>query len=69
MVTRTYLSVTLYVHCLCWESIRLTSYTPLLHAGSRVVQLLLPTSYAMKEYMTNASLEGKTATKMADFAT
>ena len=54
---------------LSWGCIRLTSYTPMLHAVSRVLQLLLPTSYAMKKYMTNASLEGKTATKMADFAT
>jgi hypothetical protein len=40
---------------------------PMLHAGARAFQLLLPTSYAMKKYMTNASLEGETATKMADF--
>jgi hypothetical protein len=42
---------------------------PMLHAGARVVQLLLPTSYAIKKYMTNASLEGETAQKKADFAT
>jgi hypothetical protein len=41
----------------------------MLHAGSGDLQLLLPTSYAMKKYMTNASLEGKTVSKMADFAT
>ena len=42
---------------------RCPSYTPMLHAGSRVLQLLLPTSYAMKKYMTNAGLEGTTATR------
>jgi hypothetical protein len=41
----------------------------MLHAGAGVVQLLLPTSYAMKKYVTNAGLEGETAAKKDDFAT